>query len=124
MPHWGSGQQQQLSAQAGAARPAPSWRGGKGASQHPAAGRQLLLAGNSSSSSSSSSSPAPSRPQASGGGAITSSSSIGNDLQVAEYLKGLLGYAWGTASINLYMAHGGTNFGFWAGAAPGPDLQA
>ena len=27
----------------------------------------------------------------------------------------ILKYGKGTGSVNLYMAHGGTNFGFWAG---------
>jgi hypothetical protein len=30
-------------------------------------------------------------------------------------LNGILEYANGTGSINFYMAHGGTNFGYWAG---------
>jgi beta-galactosidase len=33
----------------------------------------------------------------------------------AEALQKLLAFAGHTASVNLYMAHGGTNFGFWAG---------
>lgn len=28
----------------------------------------------------------------------------------------LLAYGGGTTSLSLYVAHGGTNFGFWAGA--------
>lgn len=34
---------------------------------------------------------------------------------IAESLKEILEYGGGTGSMNLYMAHGGTNFGFWAG---------
>ncbi len=30
-------------------------------------------------------------------------------------LQGILSYAGNTGSVNFYMAHGGTNFGFWAG---------
>jgi Glycosyl hydrolases family 35 len=30
-------------------------------------------------------------------------------------LQGILSYAGGTGSVNLYMAHGGSNFGYWAG---------
>jgi hypothetical protein len=36
--------------------------------------------------------------------------------QAAGALRSLLAFAGRTASVNLYMAHGGTNFGFWAGA--------
>ena len=36
--------------------------------------------------------------------------------QFIDTLHGTLGYANNTGSVNLYMAHGGTNFGFTAGA--------
>ena len=39
-------------------------------------------------------------------------------------LSDVLSYANGTGSINFYMAHGGTNFGYWAGAnIAGPIYQ-
>lgn len=37
-------------------------------------------------------------------------------VQLAAGLDGILKYNNGTGSVNFYMAHGGTNFGFWAGA--------
>ena len=37
--------------------------------------------------------------------------------QMATGLDGILKYNNGTGSLNFYMAHGGTNFGFWAGAS-------
>ena len=37
--------------------------------------------------------------------------------QMAAGLDGILKYNNGSGSLNFYMAHGGTNFGFWAGAA-------
>ena len=40
--------------------------------------------------------------------------------QMAAGLDGILKYNNGSGSLNFYMAHGGTNFGFWAGAAPCP----
>lgn len=33
-------------------------------------------------------------------------------------LSDILGYANGTGSVNFYMAHGGSNFGYWAGWQP------
>ncbi len=33
----------------------------------------------------------------------------------ASTLREVLGYGGDTANVNLYMAHGGTSFGFWAG---------
>ena len=36
--------------------------------------------------------------------------------QFLDTLNGVLSFAGGTGSVNLYMAHGGTNFGFTAGA--------
>ena len=36
--------------------------------------------------------------------------------QMATGLDGILKYNNGSGSLNFYMAHGGTNFGFWAGA--------
>lgn len=36
--------------------------------------------------------------------------------QFIDTLHGTLGFANNTGSINLYMAHGGTNFGYTAGA--------
>ncbi len=36
--------------------------------------------------------------------------------QFIDTLHGTLGFANNTGSVNLYMAHGGTNFGFTAGA--------
>ena len=35
--------------------------------------------------------------------------------ELTSALAALLGYANGTASVNLYMAHGGSNWGFMAG---------
>ncbi|KAK9843639.1 hypothetical protein WJX81_000575 [Elliptochloris bilobata] len=35
---------------------------------------------------------------------------------VVNSLRAILEYANNTGSVNLYMAHGGTNFGYWAGA--------
>ncbi len=37
--------------------------------------------------------------------------------QFIDTLHGTLGFADNTGSVNLYMAHGGTNFGFTAGAS-------
>ena len=37
----------------------------------------------------------------------------GSDMAVG--LSQILQYGGGTGSVNLYMAHGGTNFGWWAG---------
>lgn len=36
-------------------------------------------------------------------------------VELAEGLSKILEYGGGTGSVNLYMAHGGTNFGWWAG---------
>jgi beta-galactosidase len=36
--------------------------------------------------------------------------------QFIDTLNGVLSFAGGTGSVNLYMAHGGTNFGYTAGA--------
>ena len=35
---------------------------------------------------------------------------------LAGALQTILRYGNGSGSVNLYMAHGGTNWGFWAGA--------
>ena len=35
--------------------------------------------------------------------------------ELASALAGVLHYGNGTGSVNLYMAHGGSNWGFWAG---------
>lgn len=35
--------------------------------------------------------------------------------QMVDSFTNILKYANGTGSVNLYMAHGGTNFGFYAG---------
>ena len=35
---------------------------------------------------------------------------------VVQTLNNILNYANGTGSVNFYMAHGGSNFGYWAGA--------
>ncbi len=40
----------------------------------------------------------------------------------AEALQKLLAFGGHTASVNLYMAHGGTNFGFWAGGWTRPGF--
>ena len=40
--------------------------------------------------------------------------------QFITTLDGVLDYNGGTGSVNLYMAHGGTNFGYTAGARAGP----
>ena len=37
---------------------------------------------------------------------------------ILKTLEEIVGYANGTGSVNLYMAHGGTNFGYWAGKRP------
>lgn len=37
--------------------------------------------------------------------------------QLGVGLSEILEYGNSTGSVNLYMAHGGTNFGWWAGAA-------
>ncbi len=42
--------------------------------------------------------------------------------QFLDTLHGVLGFANNTGSVNLYMVHGGTNFGFTAGALPLPFL--
>ncbi len=42
---------------------------------------------------------------------------------MAAGLDGILKYNNGSGSLNFYMAHGGTNFGFWAGAALRPWQQ-
>ena len=42
--------------------------------------------------------------------------------QFITTLDGVLDYNDGTGSVNLYMAHGGTNFGYSAGAQPGPAM--
>ncbi len=34
---------------------------------------------------------------------------------VLQTLSDILSYANGTGSVNFYMAHGGSNFGYWAG---------
>ena len=36
--------------------------------------------------------------------------------QMTDAFNKILRYGNGTGSVNLYMVHGGTNFGFWAGA--------
>lgn len=38
----------------------------------------------------------------------------------ASTLREVLRYAGDTANVNLYMAHGGTSFGFWAGGWRAP----
>ena len=35
---------------------------------------------------------------------------------VVNSMRAILEYANNTGSVSLYMAHGGTNFGYWAGA--------
>ena len=35
---------------------------------------------------------------------------------VLQTLTDILSYNNGTGSVNFYMAHGGSNFGYWAGA--------
>lgn len=35
---------------------------------------------------------------------------------VLNSLRAILEHANNTGSVNFYMAHGGTNFGYWAGA--------
>lgn len=35
---------------------------------------------------------------------------------VLQTLSDILSYKNGTGSVNFYMAHGGSNFGYWAGA--------
>ena len=37
--------------------------------------------------------------------------------ELASALAAVLHYGNGTGSVNLYMAHGGSNWGFWAGQA-------
>ncbi len=37
---------------------------------------------------------------------------------VLKTLNDILTYANNTGSVNFYMAHGGSNFGYWAGARP------
>ena len=44
--------------------------------------------------------------------------------QFIDTLNGVLSFAGGTGSVNLYMAHGGTNFGYTAGALALPTLSA
>ena len=34
---------------------------------------------------------------------------------VLQTLSDILSYKNGTGSVNFYMAHGGSNFGYWAG---------
>lgn len=34
-----------------------------------------------------------------------------------ETFNDIMKYANGTGSVNFYMAHGGTNFGYWSGTA-------
>jgi hypothetical protein len=43
--------------------------------------------------------------------------------QFLDTLNGVLSFAGGTGSVNLYMAHGGTNFGFTAGAQRLPTAK-
>jgi hypothetical protein len=43
---------------------------------------------------------------------------------VTASLRAILEHANGTGSVNFYMAHGGTNFGYWAGALRCPARQA
>jgi beta-galactosidase len=38
--------------------------------------------------------------------------------QFLDTLHGVLSFAGNTGSVNLYMVHGGTNFGYTAGKAP------
>ena len=40
--------------------------------------------------------------------------------QMVDSFTKILKYANGSGSVNLYMAHGGTNFGFYAGDLPLP----
>lgn len=40
-----------------------------------------------------------------------------------QTLTEILEYGNGTGSVNLYMAHGGTNFGYWAGICFLQELQ-
>jgi beta-galactosidase len=35
---------------------------------------------------------------------------------VASFFSDILAYGRNTGSVSMYMAHGGTNFGFWAGS--------
>ena len=35
--------------------------------------------------------------------------------QILKTLNEIVEYGDGTGSVNLYMAHGGSNFGYWAG---------
>ena len=37
---------------------------------------------------------------------------------VLQTLSDILSYKNGTGSVNFYMAHGGSNFGYWAGELP------
>ena len=50
-------------------------------------------------------------------GEVMANTSAGFMLQT---LSDILSYANGTGSVNFYMAHGGSNFGYWAGARPFP----
>ncbi len=45
-------------------------------------------------------------------GEVMANTSAGFMLQT---LSDILSYANGTGSVNFYMAHGGSNFGYWAG---------
>lgn len=42
---------------------------------------------------------------------------------MADGLRKILGYANNTGSVNFYMSHGGTNFGYWAGRLPPPHTH-
>lgn len=42
---------------------------------------------------------------------------------MANTMSKILAWDNGFGSINLYMAHGGTNFGYWAGRSLPPDAM-
>ncbi len=43
--------------------------------------------------------------------------------QLVDWFSKILTYRNNSGSLSLYMAHGGTNFGFWAGANVGDTYQ-
>ena len=43
--------------------------------------------------------------------------------QLVDWFTRILTYKDNSGSLSLYMAHGGTNFGFWAGANVGDSYQ-
>lgn len=43
--------------------------------------------------------------------------------QLVDWFTQILSYKGNSGSLSLYMAHGGTNFGFWAGANVGDTYQ-